>query len=88
LSGLDVLNDAATTQAQAVAAANRAFEIANNRYVGGLASSLDLVSAQQTLLDNQRLAVQLDGDRLVATVSLIKALGGGWDASSLASARP
>jgi NodT family efflux transporter outer membrane factor (OMF) lipoprotein len=86
LSGLDVLNDAATTQAQAVAAANRALQIANNRYVGGLASSLDLVSAQQTLLDNQRLAVQLDGDRLVATVSLIKALGGGWDASSLASA--
>ncbi|HVW04445.1 MAG TPA: efflux transporter outer membrane subunit [Vicinamibacterales bacterium] len=88
LSGLDVLNDAATTQAQAVAAANRALQIANNRYVGGLASSLDLVSAQQTLLDNQRLAVQLDGDRLVATVSLIKALGGGWDASSLASAKP
>jgi outer membrane protein TolC len=35
------------------------------------------------LLDNQRLATQILGQRLVTSVSLIKALGGGWDAASL-----
>ncbi len=85
LSGLQVLGDAAVTQRQAVDASTRALDIATNRYRGGLASALDLVSAQQTLLANQRLAVQLDGQRLVTTVGLVKALGGGWDASSLAA---
>ena len=85
LSGLQVLSDAAVTQRQAVDASTRALDIATNRYRGGLASALDLVSAQQTLLANQRLAVQLEGERLVTTVGLVKALGGGWDASSLAA---
>jgi NodT family efflux transporter outer membrane factor (OMF) lipoprotein len=85
LSGLHVLSDAAVTQGHAVEASSRALEIATNRYRGGLASALDLVSAQQALLANQRLAAQLDGERLVTTVGLIKALGGGWDgAASLA----
>jgi outer membrane protein TolC len=42
-----------------------------------------VVTAEQTLLDNQRLAAQLHGQRLVTSVSLIKALGGGWDSASL-----
>ena len=87
LSGLVVLNDARATQTDAVAAATRALDIANDRYIGGLVTSLDVVTAQQTLLANQRLAAQIQGERLVTTVQLIKALGGGWDASSLAAAR-
>lgn len=83
LSGLSVLAQAAQTQEQAVAAAERALKIANDRYVGGLVTFLDVITAQETLLDNQRLATQLLGQRLVTSVSLIKALGGGWDASSL-----
>ena len=83
LSGLSVLSQAAQTQEQAVAAAQRALNIANDRYVGGLVTFLDVITAQETLLDNQRLATQLLGQRLVTSVSLIKALGGGWDASSL-----
>lgn len=83
LSGLSVLAQAAQTQEQAVAAAQRALNIANDRYVGGLVTFLDVITAQETLLDNQRLATQLLGQRLVTSVSLIKALGGGWDASSL-----
>jgi NodT family efflux transporter outer membrane factor (OMF) lipoprotein len=78
LTGLSVLNAAETTQADAVGAASRALDIANTQYVGGLANSLDVISAQQTLLTNQRLAAQIQGERLVATVQLIKALGGGW----------
>ena len=78
LAGLRVLNDAQTTQTQAVEAAARALDIATTRYSGGLANSLDVVSAQQTLLSTERLASQLQGERLVTTVLLVKALGGGW----------
>ncbi len=83
LSGLSVLSQAATTQQLAVEAAGRALKIANDRYVGGLVTYLDVITAQETLLDNQRLATQLLGQRLVTSVNLVKALGGGWDASSL-----
>lgn len=83
LSGLSVLSQAATTQQQAVEAADRALKIANDRYVGGLVTFLDVITAQETLLDNQRLATQLLGQRLVTSVNLVKALGGGWDAASL-----
>jgi NodT family efflux transporter outer membrane factor (OMF) lipoprotein len=83
LSGLSVLSEAATTQQQALASAERALKIANDRYVGGLVTFLDVITAQETLLDNQRLATQLLGQQLVTSVSLVKALGGGWDAASL-----
>jgi NodT family efflux transporter outer membrane factor (OMF) lipoprotein len=83
ISGLSVLAQAAQTQQQAVDAAQRALTIANDRYVGGLVSYLDVVTAEQTLLDNQRLATQLLGQRLSTSVGLVKALGGGWDAASL-----
>jgi multidrug efflux system outer membrane protein len=83
ISGLAVLSQAAQTQQQAVDAAQRALQIANDRYVGGLVTYLDVISAQQILLDNQRLSEQILGQQLVTSVNLVKALGGGWDASSL-----
>ncbi len=83
ISGLSVLAQAAQTQQQAVDAAQRALTIANDRYVGGLVTYLDVITAEQILLDNQRLAAQILGQRLATSVFLIKALGGGWDASSL-----
>jgi outer membrane protein, multidrug efflux system len=83
ISGLRVLAEAAETQQRAVDAAQRALTIANDRYVGGLVTYLDVVTAEQTLLDNQRLATQILGQRLTTSVTLVKALGGGWDASSL-----
>jgi len=52
LSGLSILSQAAGTQQQAVDAAQRALKIANDRYVGGLVTYLDVVTAEQTLLDN------------------------------------
>jgi len=83
ISGLNVLSQAAQSQQQTVDAAQRALTIANDRYVGGLVTYLDVVTAEQTLLDNKRLATQILGQRLTTSVSLIKALGGGWDAASL-----
>jgi outer membrane protein TolC len=85
ISGLGVLAQAAETQRQAVEAAQRALAIANDRYVGGLVTYLDVVTAEQTLLDNKRLATQILGQQLTTSVSLVKALGGGWDAASLQS---
>jgi len=83
LAGLNVLSQAAETQQLSVDAAQRALSIANDRYTGGLVTYLDVITAEQTLLDSQRLATQILGQRLVTSVSLVKALGGGWDASSL-----
>jgi NodT family efflux transporter outer membrane factor (OMF) lipoprotein len=83
LSGLSVLAEAAETQQAAVNASQRALTIANDRYTGGLVTYLDVVNAEQNLLDTQRLSTQILGQRLVTSVGLVKALGGGWDSSSL-----
>jgi len=83
LSGLDSLSRAAQTQNAAVADAHRALDIANDRYVGGLTTFLDVITAQSVLLTNQRLSTQLLGQQMVTSVLLVKALGGGWDASAI-----
>jgi outer membrane protein TolC len=83
LSGLRALSQAATTQAAAVADARSELEIANNRYLGGVTTYLDVITAQSTLLSNERLAAQLLGQQMVTSVFLVKALGGGWDANDL-----
>ncbi len=83
LSGLNALSQADATQNAAVSDARRALELANNRYVGGVTSYLDVITAQSALLTNQRLATQLLGQQMVTSVYLVKALGGGWDASQI-----
>jgi len=83
LSGLALLNQAAKTQQAAVADSRRALDIANSRYVGGVTTYLDVITAQSTLLNNERLATQLLGQQMVTSVFLVKALGGAWDASEI-----
>jgi outer membrane protein, multidrug efflux system len=83
LSDLNALSQAGTTQNAAVSDARRALELANNRYTGGVTSYLDVITAQSALLTNERLATQLLGQQMVASVYLVKALGGGWDASQI-----
>ena len=83
LSGLALLNQAAKTQQAAVADSRRALDIANSRYVGGVTTYLDVITAQSTLLSNERLATQLLGQQMVTSVFLVKALGGAWDASEI-----
>lgn len=87
LSGLQVFAAAAQSQDRAVADSQRALNIALNRYTGGLVTYLDVVTAQQSLLANQRQSAQIQGGQLVASVMLVKALGGGWDFRSLANIR-
>ncbi|HVI10335.1 MAG TPA: efflux transporter outer membrane subunit [Candidatus Binatia bacterium] len=83
ISNLSTLSTALTTQAAAVTDARRALTIANNRYLGGATSYLDVITAQATLLSNERLQTQLLGQQMVSSVYLVKALGGGWDADAL-----
>ncbi len=77
--------DRATAQAQvATASARRVLELASIRYEGGVAIYLDVITAQQALLNSERLAAQLQGQRLVTSVFLIKALGGDWQGAKVA----
>ena len=85
VTGLMVLDQAFNSQEQAVDAARRTLNISTDRYTGGLVNYLDVVTAQQTLLNNEQQLAAIRGQRLVTSVLLIKALGGGWDASSLAA---
>jgi outer membrane protein, multidrug efflux system len=85
VTGLSVLEQARGTQQLAVDAARRTLDLSEDRYKGGLVSYLDVVTAQQNLLNNEQEAAVIQGQRLVTSVLLVKALGGGWDASSLAA---
>jgi NodT family efflux transporter outer membrane factor (OMF) lipoprotein len=85
LSGLNSLSSASESQKRAVDDAERALNLANARYTGGLVTYLDVITAQELALSNERLAAQILGQRLVTSVYLVKALGGGWDSSSLAA---
>ena len=85
ITGLQVLDAARQSQADAVDSSRRQLDIANSRYVGGLVNYLDVVSAQQNLLTNEQEAAVIQGQRLITAVLLVKALGGGWDAASLSA---
>lgn len=91
LSGLHHLAKQAEAQARAVASARRAAALANERYKGGIVSYLEVVDANRATLQVERAAAQLAGQRLLASVLLIKSLGGGWDSTALlfqATAQP
>jgi len=83
ISNLSTLSQALSTQSAAVDDARRALDIANNRYIGGVTSYLDVITAQNTLLGSERLETQLLGQQMVSSVYLVKALGGSWDASQV-----
>jgi outer membrane protein TolC len=68
-----------------VKSAERSLELANNRYKGGITTYLEVITAQSVALSNERTAVDLLSRRMTSSVALVKALGGGWDVSSLPS---
>jgi NodT family efflux transporter outer membrane factor (OMF) lipoprotein len=83
LSGLRILEQESTVEQQAVASAQHSYEISNQRYKGGVTGYLEVLTAETALLQNQRTAVDLQTRQFVASVGLVRALGGGWDASLL-----
>jgi NodT family efflux transporter outer membrane factor (OMF) lipoprotein len=83
LAALRILEEEARLQDEVVQAARHALELTTNQYKAGIVSYLNVISAQTTLLSNERTASSLLGRRLTASVALVKASGGGWSAESL-----
>jgi NodT family efflux transporter outer membrane factor (OMF) lipoprotein len=83
LAILRILNDEAAAQQAAVAAAEHSLDLSTNRYKGGVVSYLEVTTAQSTALADERAAVDILRRRMTASVSLIKALGGGWNSANL-----
>jgi NodT family efflux transporter outer membrane factor (OMF) lipoprotein len=83
LSSLRVLSLSVQQQCEAVQSAQRYLDEANVRYKAGLDPYLNVIAAQITLSGDQQAALNLQMQQMTASVQLIKALGGGWDASRL-----
>ena len=66
-------------QAQSQQAAARALLVAQARYERGVSTYLDVTDAQRNSLTADRAAAQIRTQRLLATVSVARALGGGWE---------
>jgi NodT family efflux transporter outer membrane factor (OMF) lipoprotein len=86
LSSLRYLAEEAQTQAQAVAAAELSLSLETDRYKAGTDSYLNVITTEAIYLNDQQTAVSILQRRMTAAVDLIKAMGGGWDASTLPSA--
>ncbi len=78
LAALRILEDEAAAQGAAVKAARESVTITNNQYRAGIVTYLSVVVVQAGALINERAELGIAGRRLVASVNLIKALGGGW----------
>jgi NodT family efflux transporter outer membrane factor (OMF) lipoprotein len=85
LSDLRYLAEEAVQQQEAVVAAQQALALEIDRYRGGTVSYLDVITTQTIALNNQQNAITILQRRMSAAVGLVKALGGGWDASTLPS---
>jgi NodT family efflux transporter outer membrane factor (OMF) lipoprotein len=83
LAALRILEQESVVQDDAVALARRSLELTLNQYKAGIVSYLNVLTAQTTLLSAERTAVDLRSRRLAASVALVRALGGGWNASLL-----
>ncbi len=83
VAGLRILEHEAQVQANAVIAAQKYLELAITRYKGGVTSYLEVTTAQSAALSDEVTAVNILGRRLVDAVSLVQALGGGWNNSEL-----
>jgi NodT family efflux transporter outer membrane factor (OMF) lipoprotein len=87
LASLHFLARQAEAQARALAGARQASELADERYRAGLVNYHEVVDANRIAFQVERGTAQLAGQRLLATVQLVKALGGGWHEQTLAPGR-
>jgi NodT family efflux transporter outer membrane factor (OMF) lipoprotein len=83
VAALRILEHEGEVQSTAVVAAEKYLELANTRYTGGVTSYLEVTTAQTAALSDELTAVTILGRRLVDAVTLVQALGGGWNTSQL-----
>jgi len=83
LAALRILEQESTVEQRAVASAQRSFDVSNTRYKGGVTSYLEVLTAEQTLLQNQVTAINIENRQYAASVGLVRSLGGGWDTTQL-----
>jgi outer membrane protein, multidrug efflux system len=83
LTGARLLSRQAEAQERSLASARRTADISDARYRAGLVSYLEVVESERTALTAERDSARLTGQRLLTSVQLIKALGGGWADSNL-----
>jgi multidrug efflux system outer membrane protein len=81
LAAIRLLAKQQQAQAGVVDASRQAATLSLERFRQGLVDFLDVVDAERSRLEAERRAAQIRGSRMAATILLIKALGGGWDAA-------
>lgn len=79
ITGVAALERAHAQATAATASAARVLDMTTTRYEGGASTYLEVIIAQQALLNSERLSAQLQGQRILASVLLVKALGGAWN---------
>ena len=83
LSTLRILEQESSVANEAVASAQHTFDLASQRYTGGVTSYLEVLTAEQTLIQDQIIAINLQSRQYAASVGLVRSLGGGWDTTQL-----
>ena len=83
LSTLRVLEQQEAAYGEAVRSAQETVDISTSRYREGLANYLEVITAEEELLNDQRTADQVHEQRLLTTIQLVQALGGGWQDSTI-----
>jgi NodT family efflux transporter outer membrane factor (OMF) lipoprotein len=87
LTELRTIQDQTNDQRQALAAAEESFRMAQERYRSGLSPQLNVLSAEDLVIQARRQSAALDADIAAARVSLLMAIGGGFDAAQTYSSR-
>jgi NodT family efflux transporter outer membrane factor (OMF) lipoprotein len=83
LSDLRILEQEEIAERAAVADAQHSLDVSNKRYKGGATDYLEVLTAETTLIQNQRTQATLVSRQFASSVELIRSLGGGWDASQI-----
>jgi len=82
LAAQSLLTKQLDEETAALSSAQRTLDISNNRYKAGVEQYLDVIVAQSVQLSHKQNVVQLKGQKLAASVALIKAMGAGWQAGA------
>jgi multidrug efflux system outer membrane protein len=80
LSALRYLTEQAAALDQAAAAARKSAELSTTRYRNGVVDYLEVIDAERSRLETELQSVRIAGERMNASILLVKAIGGGWPA--------